>query len=34
MITRYATSVDGLQWADQGVVLRHPSAAGTRAVPG
>ena len=22
MITRYATSVDGLQWADQGVVLR------------
>ena len=22
MITRYATSVDGLHWADQGVVLR------------
>ena len=34
MITRYATSVDGLQWADQEWCCAAPQAAGTRAVPG
>jgi hypothetical protein len=34
MITRYASSVDGLDWHDQGVALRAPQEAGTLAARG